>query len=381
MLPTIGEKFTHDNSRLSMNSANSFGAISRKSVNNYISTTGMSYEIDFFGKYRRADEAARANLLSSKAAKETVVLAITAEVAKTYFALRALDAKLAIARRTLKTRQESCGMYRSRFNHGYCTELDYLRIVADAESVKATVLDLESAAERAENALGVLIGASPRNIVSRRIDRGSSIESLRVPSNIPQGLPSDLVFRRPDVAQAEGQLIAANAKIGEAIAAHFPSISLTGYYGFESKSLTNLFDHGSDMWALSSGISFPIFSGGRIYANQKMAEARYRRMLAAYEKSIQMAFRETLDALIVIRKNKSIVISRTAQVNALKKSYSLATVQKESGLIGLLDLLDVERGLLAAEMDLVGALQNQLNSVVDFCKALGGGWNYEKLRR
>jgi multidrug efflux system outer membrane protein len=249
---------------------------------------------------------------------------------------------------------------------------------AEMASVKSTVLDVESAAEKVENTLSVLIGASPQNIVSRRTNRSSSIESLRVPTYIPSGLPSNLIARRPDIAQAEGQLIAANAAIGQAIAARFPSFSLTGTYGFESKTLGTLFGSGSEMWNFGGGISLPFFSV-RLSGMTEAAEARYKKMLAAYEKVVQIAFKETLDAIISTRKNKEIVISRTRQVNALKKSYSIAKTQKDSGLIGLLDLLDVERGLLAAEMELANALQNKLNAVVDLCKALGGGWNIGKL--
>lgn len=380
--PSIGLSGNGKKNHSSQNSPTYYKGIGMSTdMIDYVTSTGMSYEIDFFGKYRRANEAARANLLSSRAAKESILLTITSEVAKTYFMLRALDAKLAIARRTLKTRQESYLVYKNRFESGYCTELDYLRMESEMASVKTVVLDLESSAEKIENALGVLIGASPKTLVARRTERSSSLESLRVPSNVPSGLPSNLLARRPDVAQSEGQLIAANAAIGQAAAAHFPSISLTGMFGFESKSLGTLFGGTpSEMWNFGGGVSLPIFMGGKLNAMSDAAKARYKKMLAAYEKSIQIAFKETLDSLISTRKNREIVASRTRQVNALRKSYQIAKTQKESGLIGMLDLLDVERGLLAAEMELAGALQNQLNAVVDLCKALGGGWNIDKLK-
>jgi multidrug efflux system outer membrane protein len=313
--------------------------------------------------------------LSAKAAKEIVLLSVTAEVAKSYFQLRALDAKLAIVKRTLKTRQRTCDVYKSRFKNGYCTELDCLRVEAEKASVNTSLLDLESALSKVETAISILIGASPREMINRKTTADQAIEKLRIPSSIPNGIPSDILERRPDIMQAEGQLIAANAKIGAAKAAYFPSISLTGAFGFESKSLSRLFGSQSDMWNLGGGISLPIFTGGKIENLGNAAKANYRKMLAAYEKSIQTAFKETLDSLTANRKNREIVISRTRQVNALKKGYRIAKKQKESGLIGLLDLLDVERGLLSAEMELVGALQNRLNAVVDLCKALGGGWN------
>jgi multidrug efflux system outer membrane protein len=382
LLPSIGIKADGSETRLSHKSM--MGRLGQQaqgaqgsSFSGYESYTARSlatYEIDLFGKYRRAHEAARAILLASKAAKSTVTLTITAEVAKAYFAVRALDAKLAIARRTFKTRQESYEMYKSRLKNGYCTEFDCLRVEADMRSIGAMVMDLECALEKAETALSVLIGCSPREIVSRKTTRASSLESLRIPSNVPSGLPSNLLSRRPDVLQAEGLLMEANARIGVAELAHLPSISLTGMFGFESLSLKELFSHGSDTWNIGANISLPIFYGGKIMFASEAARAKYKRIRAAYEKTAQIAFKETLDGLTANRKTRDAVVSRTAQVNALRKGYLLARKQKEVGLIGLLDLLDVERGLLAAEMDLVGALQNQLNATVDLCKALGGGW-------
>jgi multidrug efflux system outer membrane protein len=357
------------------------GLSSKRGAIDYMSTATASYELDFFGKYRRANEAARAILLSTRAAKETVLLMVTADVAKAYFLLRSLDAKLVIAKRTLKTRQESHQVYKSRFLNGYCTELDYLRIESDMLSVNTTVINLEYELARAETYLSVLIGSSPREMINRATAKDKAIEKLKIPSHVPTGIPSDILARRPDILQAEAYLIAANAKIGEARAAHFPSISLTGILGFESRSLSSLFDTGSNMWSFGGGINLPVFSGGKISSMEDVAKANYRKMLIAYEKSIQTAFKETLDALVSNRKNREIVISRTRQVDALKRSYRIALKQKESGLIGLLDLLDVERGLLSAEMDLVGALQNQLNATVDLCKALGGGWKISTICR
>ncbi|MDR2724193.1 MAG: efflux transporter outer membrane subunit [Holosporaceae bacterium] len=382
LLPTVGVSGAGNSTFVSQRGKSYVPSpAAKRTVTGYSGSAGLSYEIDFFGKYRRAHEATRANLLSTRAAKESVLLTVTAEVAKAYFQLRALDAKLAIANRTLKTRQKTCEVYKSRFKNGYCTEFDYLRVQSEMSSVKTTVLDLESAIARIENALSMLVGTSPSEMIVRKTAKDQAIEKLRIPSQVPNGIPSDILARRPDILMAEGQLMAANARIGEARAAHYPSISLTGIFGFESKSLATLFNTGSDMWNFNSGISLPIFSGGKIKAANKIAEANYRKMLIAYEGSIKTAFRETLDALVANRKNREMVISRTRQVNSLKKSYDIAKKQKDSGLIGLLDLLDVERGLLSAEMELVSALQNQLNAVVDLCKALGGGWNASKLNK
>jgi multidrug efflux system outer membrane protein len=356
------------------------GSKGRNSIG-YAASVPMIYEVDFFGKYSRGDEAARAVLLSTRAAKECVLLSVSAEVAKAYFLLRALEAKLAIARRTLNTRQESLRMYKSRFLNGYCTELDYLRIDSDMLSVKATVANLESELAKAETSLSLLIGTNPREMVQRTTAKEKAIEKLRIPPAAPKGIPSDILMRRPDVLQAECQLIAANARIGEARAAYFPTISLTGGFGFESNSLGQLFNTGSDGWSFGYGLHLPIFNAGRIAAMNAAVDARHKKMLTAYEKTIQMAFKETLDALVANRKNREIVAARSRQVNALKRGYQIAWKQKESGLIGLLDLLDVERGLLAAEMELTMALQMQLNATVDLCKALGGGWNALKMNK
>jgi multidrug efflux system outer membrane protein len=378
LFPSIGIKGEGGKSFMSKNGKSSAAASIKRSHVDYGSSAAASYELDFFGKYRRASEAARAILLSTRAAKEAVLLTVTAEVARTYFLLRSLEAKSAIAKRTLKTRQESHQVYKSRFENGYCAELDYLRIESDMLSVNATVINLESELARTETTLSVLIGSSPREMVSRITAKNQAIENLRIPANVPQGIPSDILARRPDILQAEAQLMSANAKIGEARAAYFPSISLTGVFGFESSSLANLFNKESNTWNLGTGVYLPFFNGGKIMCANEAAEANYRKMLAAYKKSIQVAFKEALDALVVNRKNREIVVSRNRQVTALKRSYYIAQKQKESGLIGLLDLLDVERGLLSSEMELVGALQNQLNVVVDLCKALGGGWKVMK---
>ncbi len=350
------------------------GLTTKRNSTDYLGTVGMSYELDFFGKYRRANEAARAQLLATRAAKEAVLLTITSQVAKNYFLIRALDAKLAIARRTLNTRKQTYNVYKSRFRSGYCTELDYLRIESEMASVKTTVLGLEEALAKAETSMSVLLGCSPRLFMDRKTSPDQAIERLKIPNKIPKGIPSDILSRRPDLLQAEGMLIAANAKIGEAKAAFFPSISLTGALGVESKTLGNLFTPGSDMWTFNGGINLPIFTGGKLSSMSDAAKANYRATLAAYEKTVQVAFKETLDALVSNRKSRQIVQSRTRQVNALKRSYNIAKKQKEAGLIGLIDLLDVERGLLACEMELTTALQDQLNAVVDLCKALGGGW-------
>ncbi len=375
MLPQIAINGEGTKSYISKN-GKSFvpGMTTKRNSTDYLGALGASYEIDFFGKYRRSNEAARAELLATRAAKDAILLSITAQVAKNYFLIRALDAKLSIANRTLLTRKQTYKIYKSRFESGYCTELDLLRIQSEMDSVKTTVISLEESLAKAETSMSVLLGCTPRIMMERKTTPDHAIEKLRIPNKIPKGIPSDILSRRPDLLNAEGMLIAANAKIGEAKAAFFPSISLTGAFGFESLKLGKLFTSGSDMWTFNSGISMPVFTGGRLSSMSASARANYRAALAYYEKTVQTAFKETLDALVKNHKSRDIVISRTRQVNALKRSYDIAKKQKDAGLIGLIDLLDVERNLLSGEMELVTALQDQLDAVVDLCKALGGGW-------
>ncbi|WP_424244643.1 multidrug efflux system outer membrane protein [Elusimicrobium posterum] len=219
-----------------------------------LSTANLSasFELDLWGKYRRLSEAARANLLSSQASKDTVRLTLTADVAGNYIALITLDEQLAITRRTLETRQENYRIYNSRFINGSITEVDLRRVEADMAGVEAQEAELEKQLAKTETALAVLLGRSPREIVENNIERGRILEALILVPEVPEGIPSDLLARRPDVRQAEGMLIAANARIGVARAAFFPSIPLTGSAGFSSNPLNELFRSSSGVWAIGA---------------------------------------------------------------------------------------------------------------------------------
>lgn len=335
----------------------------------------VSFELDLWGKYRRLSEAARAQLLSSEANRDTVRLALTADVARNYFTLRALDEQLAIASRTLEARKENVRIYESRYKNGYCTEVDLKRVQASMSSVEAQQRELTLKIAQTETALSVLLGRSPRAIAEDGVERGKKLSAITLIPNVPEGLPSDLLTRRPDVRQAEGQLIAANANIGAARAAYFPSIPLTASAGYASGALNELFAGGSSgVWNLAAGVTAPIFEGGKIRSQNKAAEAQYRQMLAAYEKTVQGAFKEALDALSANRINREVFDSYKQQTQAMQRSYDLTKKQEAAGLIGVTDLLDVESNLLSAEMSLSTARLNELNAVVTLCQALGGGW-------
>lgn len=338
-------------------------------------TIVASFELDLWGKYRRLSEAARADLLSTMAAKDTVLLSLTAQVAATYFTLRTLDAQLEIANRTLQTRKESVRIYQSRYNAGYTTEVDLRRVEADMYAVAATAKDLELAVATTETALAVLVGRSPREIVQNQIIRGEHLRDVVLLPSIPEGIPSKLLAKRPDVRSAEGQLIAANARIGAARAAYFPDITLTGAAGYASPELNQLFRGTSGIWAFAGQVMQPIFAGGRIVSQNKAAKAQYDQMLAAYEKTVQTAFKETLDALNSNRINRQSFEIRLNQTRALRRGYELTKKQEDAGLIGTMELLDVERNLLQSEMDLATARQNELLALINLSKAVGGGWD------
>ena len=338
-------------------------------------TVVAAFELDLWGKYRRLSEAARAQLLATSTAKDTVLLSLTSQVATAYFTLRMLDAQLDITRQTLATRQESVRIYTSRYEAGVIAEVDLRRVEADMYTVAAQAKELELQIAQAETTLAVLIGQSPREMMESSRPRGGSLRDIPVPPQVPQGLPSSFLANRPDVRSAEGQLIAANARIGAARAAYFPDISLTGAAGYASSALDELFRSQNGIWAAAASVAQPIFSGGKIIAQNKAARAQYNEMLAAYGKAVQAAFKDALDALHANRINRETFDIRFKQTQALRRSYELTKKQEDAGLIGTMELLDVERNLLQAELSLAQARQAELVGLVNLAKALGGGWN------
>lgn len=334
----------------------------------------VSFELDLWGKYRRLSQAARARLLASQAARDTVRLTLTADVANQYFTLRMLDRQLEILQRTLQAREENIRIYEARYKAGYCTEVDLRRVQAAKDSVQAQMQQLSLQQEQTETALSVLLGQSPREMITHSIPRGKTLKELNLVPDVPADLPSNLLERRPDVQAAEEQLIAANADIGAARAAYFPSISLTGAAGFASGALSSLFTGGAGVWNIAGEALAPIFEGGKIRAQNKKAEAVYREQLADYTKTVETAFKEAYDALTANRIDRDIFDSYLAQTQEMQRSYELTKKQEDAGLIGVTDLLDVEENLLSAEMNLSTARKNELSAVVNLCKALGGGW-------
>ncbi|MBI3593704.1 MAG: efflux transporter outer membrane subunit [Nitrospirae bacterium] len=341
---------------------------------NIRATLNTSFEIDLWGKYRRASEAARANLLATEFNRESVKLALISEVARGYFNLRALDAKVAVTRTTLSSRLVSLNLQRLRYEAGLASELELRQVEAETAAAEALLPTLENQLGQQETALSVLLGRTPREIVNLPVERGSALEALTVPPPVPAGLPSDLLEFRPDIRQAEQQLVAANARIGQAKAAYFPSISLTGFLGGESPNLTDLFSAPAAVWQVSSSVSQKIFDAGRTGSNVEAAKARQREMLAAYQSAIQNAFRDTLNALVAQRKSRETLEAEFKRAKALESALNLAKIRYDNGVASQLDVLDAERGLLDAELSRIEAQRAQLAATVDLFKALGGGW-------
>ena len=333
-----------------------------------------SFELDFWGLYRRLDEAARAELLATEAARDAVRLTLTADVAALYFHLRTVEAQTRIAREQLATYDITCEMYRKRFRAGYTQELDLRRIEADRLATEALVYQRENQLSQAGTALAMLLGRSPADIVQGFTDEGRALEELNVFPRIPEDIPSDLLIRRPDIRREEGMLIAANARIGAARAAFFPAIRLTGDSGFVSSELNELFTRDAYVWNAAAVLTQPVFEGGRLFAREKAARARHEQMLARYEHTVQNAFRETRDALVAGTKTAQALEASLERARSMRRSFELSQKQHASGHISIIDVLDIQRQSLLAEFDLADARRDQLDAVIALCRAMGGGW-------
>jgi multidrug efflux system outer membrane protein len=362
--------------RISENGASAFPGVNPE-YSDYRASLNVGYEIDFWGKYRRATEAARADLLGSQFNRDAVRLTLVTDTARGYFALRALDAQVEVTRRTISSRLASTALQRKRFEAGLASEFDLRQSEAEAAQAQALLPTIESQQAQQETALAVLVGRSPREIVTRPLDRGTAIEAIVPPPAVPAGLPSELLERRPDLRAAEQALVSANARIGQAKAAYYPSISLTGILGVESTSLGDLFKTSSRYWTLGANAAQTVFDAGRTGSQVEAAKAREQQVLAQYQSSIQRAFKDALDALVIQRKARETLEAETIRRDALKTALDLAQMRYDNGISSLLDVLISERALLDAELNRVEAQRAQLSATADLFKALGGGWTPE----
>ena len=339
----------------------------------YRTSVDLTFELDLWGRLRRGTEAARGDLLASAENARTVLTTLISDVAQSYFDLLELDREADVDRRTLASRQASLELVRRRFEEGLTNELDVRRAEQELATAAAAVPGVERRIAETENRLSVLLGRNPGPI-----PRGGVLDAQTAPPQVPAGLPSMLLERRPDIRQAEQQLISANAHIGEAKAAFFPRISLTGMFGVESASLSELFTGPSRAWQFGPTITFPIFHAGQLLGNLHAAEARQQQALIQYQQTIQQAFREVEDALVFRAKASEIRTQQAVRVQAAQRAVDIANLRYTNGLGTYLDVLDAQRQLFTAEIDLAGITRDQLTAVVQIYKALGGGWEVQR---
>jgi outer membrane protein, multidrug efflux system len=328
-----------------------------------------AYEVDLWGKLRRENEAARAQLLATQDAQRTVRQTLFAQVATAYLELLALDYELEIAQRTYQVRTNSLALTAAREEYGVAAMQDVAQAKILVYGAEASIVDIQRQREQQENTLCLLLGRNPGSI-----RRGEGFTAQQVRAQVPAGLPSSLLERRPDIRLAEEQLVAANANIGVAKAAFFPQVTLTGFYGYQTVALSDLFSAPARTWQFGPAVSVPLFTGGRLRGNLKIAQAQFEEVLAVYQRSVQNAFREVSDSLIAYQRTREFRSRQEARTQANRQATELANIRYDGGVTSYLEVLYNEQELFTAELNLAQAQLNELLSVVSLYRALGGGW-------
>lgn len=334
-----------------------------------------SYEADFWGKYARADQAARARLLAQEASRGTVLTTLYSQLAQSYFALRAVDAQVVLAEQTLRTRQENLHLQKRRFEAGVVGELDLRQAESELAGAQGTLLQLRQARSNAESALATLLGRNPTEILRPDLPRGADLGTLYARQNVPANLPSDILNRRPDLVSAEQNLVAAQADIGQARAAYFPRLGLTATLGQQSSDMSKLFEPASLFWNVIGNLTQPVFRAGAIDALVAASNARQQQALAQYTQAVQSAFRDVHDALNNVEAGRELAMSSAQRMEAMRHTLRLANLRYSNGYSGYLEVLNAQRDLAQAESGLIDIQRTQLQAVVSLYKALGGGWD------
>jgi multidrug efflux system outer membrane protein len=330
----------------------------------------FTFELDVWGRLRKATAAARADLLATEEARRAVITTIVSDVATAYYNLRELDYELDIAKRTLASREESLRLIRMRAERGVSNQLEVTQGQELVYEATELIPNLEQEIERQENFISLLTGKNPQSI-----ERGLGLTEQTTLPAVPAGLSSELLNRRPDIRSAEQQLIAASARIEVAKKAYFPTISITGFLGFESAQLTSLFSPSRAVWSVVPQVAQPIFTGGRLKSDVRLTQAQRELLLTNYERTIQNAFREVADSLIAYRKVREARTQREYLVATLQERVRLAYMRYNYGVSNLLEALDADRQLFGAELNLAQSRRDELLTVVQLYKALGGGWS------
>ena len=332
-------------------------------------TAGAAWELDVWGRIRRATEAARANLFAQEDVRRAVMLALVSDIASAYFLLIELDRELAIAQESADVYQKTLDLFTQRYQAGRDAKLGVVRVQANLESSNANIAALKRAITQQENALCALVGAYPRPIA-----RGTVLTQQSMPAT-PVGLTTDLLERRPDILQAEEAMITANAEIGVAVANYFPRIGLSALFGWEATRPEDLFKSSFNVWGIGANLAGPIFQGGRLDAAYHAQQAFWDESIAQYKRVVIVAFQETSDALIA---QQTLVGQRDAlqrEVDSLKESVDLALQRYDSGRASYFEVLEAEQQLFPSQDALAQTQRDQLIAVVNLYKALGGGWN------
>jgi outer membrane protein, multidrug efflux system len=335
-------------------------------------TADAAFQLDFFGRLRRANEAARAQLLGTEDARQVVVLTLVSDVASDYFTLLQLDLQLAITRETVKTQTDSVKLTQLRLEHGVATKLDVLQAQQVLDTANAQIPDLERQIAQQEDAMSILLGNYPQDIA-----RGIPLVEQTLPPEVPAGVPSAIIERRPDIREAEQILITANANIGVAKAQFFPQISLTGGGGGSfgrSSAFSSLMTTQLGVWSYGAQVSQPIFTGGALKGNLHLAESQHQQALIGYRETIQHAFGEVSDALIGYEKLHQVRTRQQDTVADLQETVRISTLRYKGGTTTYLEVLDGQRSLYGAELTLAAARGDEYRSLVQLYKALGGGW-------
>jgi outer membrane protein, multidrug efflux system len=363
-LPTITGGASSSNERLPATRITPAFETSPSQVN-----LSLFWELDFWGKYRRATEAARANLLATEWGQKAVISSMVSNVASAYFQLLELDAEMEISRNTLASRKESLRLVEVRAKGGATSMLDVRQSEQLVYTAAGAIPDLERRSEQQENLISILLGKNPGPVT-----RGKPLVENVILPTVPAGLPSSLLERRPDIQSSEQQLVAANARIGVAKAAYFPQITLTAVGGYQSAALTNLFTGPAGLWNVGGQLVQPIFTGGRIRSNVRLTEAQKQEAVLVYQQSIQQSFREVSDSLVAYRKNQEFRAQQELLTNSAQDATRLSDMRYRGGVTSYLEVLDSDTRYFDAQLSLAQARLNERLALVQLYNALGGGW-------
>jgi multidrug efflux system outer membrane protein len=346
------------------------GNLDRSIGEDYVAGLGVGWEADLFGKLRRSNESARAQLLATEYTRQALSISLVASVAESYMLLRDLDQQLEISQRTYDTRSKSLEIMRARFDKGTVPLLDVNQAEIELASASAAVAGAERAVAQTEHALSLLAGRNPGPVA-----RGESLAQQYLAPSVPAGLPSELLKRRPDVRAAEEQLAAQTALIGAAQAARWPSLQLTGSLGFESGELSKLTESDADFWNIGANLLAPVFNAGRNKSRVEAEKARTEQAVQSYLKTVQQALREVEDSLVAVRTYRAENAARERQVAAARSAARLSRARYDGGVTSYLEVLDIERSLFQSELAASQTRRQELTSIIALYKTLGGGWD------